>query len=98
MVTSWLVPWIVCTAIVPWAQADSPQTLLQRLTPLNQLRVIMGLFVVIILGAFLFIVIKAGAHMVQGMSAPANRLKSNSLPSEDDWTNQPLNELPDDDD
>lgn len=65
---------------------------LDQLSPLNQLRVIMGLFVVIILGIFLFIVVKAGAHMVKGLSAPANRLRSDSAPPVDDWARKPLNE------
>ena len=74
------------------AETAAPATLLERLSPVNQLRVIMGLFVIVILGVVLFIVIKAGAHMVQGMSAAANRLRSDSAPAEDDWASKPLNE------
>ena len=73
-------------------------TLIERLSPLNQLRVIVGLFAVVILGIVIFIVIKAGAHMAKGFSAAANRLSGNSLPDEHDWTNRPLIEAPDDDD
>lgn len=83
---------IVGIELVLAQAADSPQTMLQRLSPLNQLRVIMGLFVVVMLGLVLFIVIKAGAHMVQGMSAPADRLRGDSLPAQDDWASKPLNE------
>ncbi len=72
--------------------------MLEQLTPINQLRVIMGLFVVLFLGLFLFLVIKAGSHMVKGISAPANRLPVNTLPPEDDWAKRPLNELPEADD
>ena len=79
------------------AQAEKPKRMLQQLTPINQLRVIMGLFVVLFLGLFLFLVIKAGSHMVKGISAPANRLPSSTLPPEDDWAKRPLNEMPDDD-
>lgn len=75
------------------AQAEGP--LVERLSPFDQIRVIMGLFVVVILGVVLFIVIKAGAHMAKGMSAPANRLRSDSSPPEDDWARKPLNEVPD---
>lgn len=78
------------------AQAEAPVSRWDGLTPVNQLRVIMGIFVVVILGIFLFIVIKAGSHMVKGFSAPANRLRTDSLPKEDDWAQKPLNELPDD--
>ena len=90
-----------CLAWIPTllSEAEPAGTMLQRLTPLNQLRVIMGLFVVVMLGIFLFIVIKAGSHMVKGMSAPANRLRADSSPAQDDWARSPLNEvnLPDDD-
>ena len=72
--------------------AEQSQTLIERLSPLNQIRVITGLFVVIVLGLFLFLVIKAGSHMVKGFSAAANRLPSDSAPQEDDWAKKPLNE------
>ena len=75
-------------------EAESTDIMLQRLSPLNQLRVIMGLFAVVILGLVLYIVIKAGSHMVKGMSAPANRLRTDSLPAADDWARKPLNEFP----
>lgn len=65
---------------------------IRDLSPEDQLRVIMGLFVIIFLGIFLYLIIKAGSHMVRGMSAPANRLPPNSLPADDDWTKKPLNE------
>ena len=83
------------------AEVEAPVRKWEGLTPVNQLRVIMGLFVVVILGIFLFLVIKAGSHMVKGLSAPANRLRSNRLrsnstPQEDDWAQKPLNELPGD--
>ena len=79
------------------AESEPGGMMLERLSPLNQLRVIMGLFVVVILGIFLFIVVKAGSHMVKGMSAPANRLRSESPLAEDDWAKKPLNvaNLPD---
>ena len=77
------------------AQAATDKTPpFQRLSPINQLRYVMGLFVIIILGIFLFIVIKAGSHMVRGMSAKANRLPHSSLPNEDDWAKKALNERP----
>jgi len=41
-------------------------------------------------------VIKAGSHMVKGLSAAANRLPSSSLPEEDDWASKPLNKQPED--
>jgi len=77
------------------AQVEEQKTMLQQLTPINQLRVIMGLFVVVILGVFLYIVIKAGSHMVKGFSAAADRLPASTLPPDDDWAKQPLNEMPD---
>lgn len=63
-----------------------------RLSPLDQVRVITGLFTILILGLVIFIVIKAGSHMVQGMSAAANRLPADSSPHRDDWANKPLND------
>ena len=72
--------------------AEQSQTLMERLSPLNQIRVVTGLFVVLVLGLFLFLVIKAGSHMVKGFSAAANRLPSDSTPQEDDWAKKPLNE------
>jgi len=82
---------LLCCAVL-FAQAERELTLLEQLTPLNQLRVIVGLFVVLILGLVIFIVIKAGTHMLTGLSAAANRLPSDSLPEEDDWVSRPLNE------
>lgn len=79
------------------AQPERRSTLLEELSPLNQLRVIVGLFTVVILGLVIFIVIKAGSHMFRGFSAAAKRLPGDSIPNEDDWTNRPLNELLDDD-
>jgi hypothetical protein len=78
------------------AAIQRPMTLIERLSPLNQIRVIVGLFVVIVLGIVIFIVIKAGSHMVSGLSAAANRLPSSSVPKDDDWANKPLNQLPKD--
>ena len=74
------------------------ETLFDRLGPLNRLRVIMGLVVVLILGVVIFIVIRAGAHMWLGYSAAANRLAKRSLPDEDDWANRPLNSPAEQDD
>ena len=79
-----------------WAAAERPQTLLEKLTPLNQIRVIVGLAAVLVLGLVIFLVIKAGSHMVKGLSAAANRLPSSSLPEEDDWASKPLNKQPED--
>ena len=72
-------------------QAVESGTLLERLSPLDQIRVFTGLFTVIILGIVIFIVIKAGSHMVKGISAAANRLPSDSAPRLDDWADKPLN-------
>ena len=69
------------------ATADAP---LKQLTPIDQIRVIVGLFVIIVLGVVLFIVIKAGSHMVKGLSAAANRLPQETVPNEDDWASKPL--------
>jgi len=78
---------IVVAAV--WFLAQS-ETLFDQLGPLNRLRVIMGLVVVIILGVVIFMVIRAGAHMALGCSAAAKRLAKSSLPDEDDWANRPL--------
>ena len=74
------------------------ETLFERLGPLNRLRVIAGLIVVLILGVVIFMVIRAGAHMVRGLSAAAQRLPKTSLPDEDDWAKRPLNSRADHDD
>ena len=75
------------------AEAESqPQTMMEQLTPINQIRVIVGLVTVIVLGLVLFLVIKAGSHMVKGMSAAAKRLPESSLPDTDDWADKPLNQ------
>ncbi len=66
----------------------------KQLSPINQLRVTVGLFVVVVLGLVIFIVIKAGAHMFKGYAAAADRLPHDTVPSEDDWASKPLNELP----
>lgn len=80
-----------------FAEATSrPTTLIEQLSPLNQLRVIVGLFAVIILGFVIFLFIKAGSHMVKGLSAAANRLPSQSKVDDDDWANEPLNRPPND--
>lgn len=78
------------------AEAARQPTLIERLSPLNQIRVIVGLGAVLVLGLVIFLVIKAGSHMVKGLSAAANRLPSSSLPAEDDWARKPLNQQPDD--
>ena len=78
-----------------FADVEQQQTLIQRLSPLNQIRVIVGLGTVLVLGVVLFLVIKAGSHMVKGFSAAANRLPSSSLPDQDDWADKPLNKPPD---
>ncbi len=74
------------------------ETLFQRLSPMNGLRVTMGLIVVLVLGVVLLMVIKAGAHMARGFSAAAKRLPENSLPNEDDWADRPLNAAAGEDD
>lgn len=74
------------------AQAKEPKTGFDQLTPLNQLRVIVGLFVVVVLGIVIFLVIKAGAHMMKGFSAAARRLPPESRPIETDWAAHPLDE------
>ena len=75
---------------------DNSLSLLQQLGPLDQLRIIVGLVAILVLGLVLFMIIKAGSHMVRGLSAAANRLPANSLPNEDDWANTPLNPQHDD--
>lgn len=75
---------------------EESTSVLERLTPLNQIRVIVGLFTVVVLGLVLFIVIKAGSHMVKGFSAAANRLPADSSPRENDWAEKPLNQQVDD--
>lgn len=74
--------------------SQQPKTLLERLSPINRLRAIAGLLVVLILGLVIFLVIKAGSHMFKGFSAAANRLPHDSLPKDDDWAVKPLNEPP----
>ncbi len=74
------------------------ETLFDQLSPLNRLRVVMGLVVVLILGVVIFIVIRAGAHLWLGYSAAAKRLAKTSLPDEDDWVNRPLNSPAEQDD
>ena len=64
---------------------------LQQLSEFNQIRVIVGLFTVVVLGLVIFIVIKAGSHMAKGFSAAADRLPSESSPNVDDWASKPLN-------
>ena len=76
--------------------AERQKTLIEQLSPIDQIRVIVGLFVVIVLGVVIFMVIKAGSHMVKGFAAAANRLPSVSQPDEDDWARKPLNEGPSD--
>lgn len=76
------------------ADAERPRTMLEQLSPQNQLRVILGLFAVVILGVVIFMVIKAGAHMFRGFSAAANRLPHDTTPDEHDWAERPLNTLP----
>lgn len=72
------------------AQAEESTTGFEQLTPLNQLRVIVGLFVVVVLGIVIFLVIKAGSHMMKGYSAAARRLPPDSRPDEMDWAANPL--------
>ena len=75
---------------------DNAAPMIEQLSPLNQIRVFTGLFTVIVLGLVIFLVIKAGAHMWRGVSAAANRLPVESVPSRDDWADKPLNETPTD--
>lgn len=56
-----------------------------RLTPLDRLRVTVGLIVVLILGMFIMLIVKAGSHMAKGFAAAANRLPKSSVPDVDDW-------------
>ena len=56
---------IFAVIVAVLAQGD---TLLQRLSPLNRLRVTTGLVLVLILGVVMILIIKAGAHMVHGLS------------------------------
>ena len=86
---------MVATAASLLAQSE---TLFDRLSPLNGLRVIMGLVVVLILGGVIFMVIRAGAHMLLGYAAAAKRLPRTSLPDENDWANRPLNSPTEQDD
>ena len=65
-----------------------------RLPPIDQIRVLVGLMAVVVLGLVIYMVIKAGSHMVRGFSAAAKRLPTDSLPREDDWADKPLNEPP----
>ena len=67
------------------AGTGEPGMLIERLSPLNQIRVFTGLFTVIVLGVVIFIVIKAGAHMARGLAAAANRLPHDSSPKQDDF-------------
>lgn len=71
---------------------DTSQTMMEQLTPLDQIRVVVGLFTIIVLGLVIFIVIKAGSHMAKGFSAAANRLSPTTTPNEDDWASKPLND------
>ena len=68
-----------------------------RLTPFDQIRALVGLMAVLVLGLVIYMVIKAGSHMVRGFSAAARRLPADSLPREDDWATKPLNVEPSDD-
>ncbi len=80
------------------ADASEPGMLIERLSPLNQIRVFTGLFTVVVLGVVIFIVIKAGAHMARGLAAAANRLPHDSSPKQDDWADTPLVQQPADSD
>lgn len=71
---------------------EESSTLIEQLSPMNQIRIFMGLFTIAVLGVVIFIVIKAGSHMVKGFSAAANRLPAKTLPNEDDWATKPLND------
>lgn len=71
---------------------NTSQTMIEQLTPLDQIRVVVGLFVIVVLGLVIFIVIKAGSHMAKGFSAAANRLSPTTTPNEDDWASKPLND------
>ena len=75
------------------AQATESMTMLEQLSPFNQIRVFTGLFVVLVLGLVMFLVIKAGAHMAKGFGAAAKRLPTESRVDQDDWANKPLNDV-----
>lgn len=78
---------LIMAALALFAQSE---TLFEQLSPLNRLRVLMGLVLVLVLGVVIFMVIRAGAHMVRGFSAAARRLPKTSLPDPDDWARRPL--------